>query len=63
MRYLDYEWDLYPDRIVLDNDLNVDRLGWKAGDHFELKNIDGKVILIKVNPVVAFVNGYEVNNV
>lgn len=59
MRYVDYNWDLHRDKIVLDSEINIDKLGWKAGDHFEIKNIDGKVILEKVDPVVKFVKGYK----
>ena len=59
MKYIDYEWDIRNDRIVLDRDLDIDKLGWQAGDHFELKNIDGRVELVKVDPVVKFVKGYK----
>ena len=59
MKYVDYDWDLQPDRIVLDQGLNIDKLGWRAGDHFELKNINGQVQLVKVDPIVKFVKGYE----
>ena len=59
MKYMDYDWDLQPDRIVLDQELNIDKLGWRAGDHFELKNINGQVQLVKVDPIVKFVKGYE----
>jgi hypothetical protein len=48
--------------IILDQELNIDKLGWQAGDHFQLKNINGKSMLVKLDPVVAFCNGYEVNN-
>jgi hypothetical protein len=58
MKYIDYDWDLQHDKIVIDSDINIDKLGWKAGDHFELININGKVILQKVDPVVKFVKGY-----
>jgi hypothetical protein len=59
MKYIDYEWDIRNDRIMLDRDLDIDKLGWQAGDHFELKNIDGRVELVKVDPVVKFVKGYK----
>jgi hypothetical protein len=59
MKYVDYDWDLRRDRIVLDRELNTDKLGWQAGDHFELKNIDGRVELVKVDPIVKFAKGYE----
>jgi len=54
MRYYDYDWDLEPHRILLDAELNVDALGWKGGDYFQVKNIDGRVILVKVDPIVKF---------
>lgn len=59
MKYVDYDWDLQKDKIVIDPEINIDKLGWKAGDHFELTNINGKVILLKVDPLVKFVKGYK----
>ena len=50
---------LHKDKIIIDPDLNIDRLGWKAGDHFEVKNINGKVVLEKVEPLVKFIKGYK----
>jgi hypothetical protein len=55
MLYVDYNWDLSPSGITLDEELNIDKLGWKSGDYFELKNVNGRVRLIKVDPLVAFV--------
>lgn len=62
MLHIDYNWDLYKDRIILDEELNIDKLGWKAGDHFKLTNINGRPMLVKVDPLVAFVEGYKVND-
>ena len=59
MKYLDYEWDLRKDRIILDREINIDKLGWKAGDHFEVRNIDGRVELVKVEPLLKFIKGYK----
>jgi hypothetical protein len=60
MRYYDYEWDLEPNRILLDAELNVDALGWKGGDYFQVKNVDGRVLLVKVDPLVKFlIDGTE----
>ena len=55
MLYFDYTWDLSPNRILLDKELNIDRLGWCAGDCFELRNVNGQAMLVKVDPLVAFV--------
>lgn len=61
MFYLDYSWDLSPSGIILDEELNTDRLGWKAGDHFEFVNRNGRQMLVKVDPLVSFAKGYRVN--
>ena len=55
MKYLDYDWNLSPERIVLDEKLNIDKLGWKAGDCFVVQNVDGRAMLAKVDPLVQFV--------
>ena len=59
MKYYDYDWDLHKDKIVLDQELNIDKLEWRAGDHFEVRNIDGRVELVKVDPIVKFMRGYK----
>jgi hypothetical protein len=59
MKYYDYEWDLEPNRILLDEELNVDRLGWKGGDFFQVKNVAGRVMLVKVDPLVKFLKDGE----
>lgn len=55
MLHFDYSWDLSPNGIILDEELNIDRLGWQAGDCFELKNINGRAMLVKVDPLIVFV--------
>lgn len=59
MKYIDYDWDLRKDKIVLDREINIDKLEWRAGDLFELRNINGRVELTKVDPVVKFFKGYK----
>ncbi len=61
MLYVDYSWDLNPDRLIFDQELDIDKLGWKHGDMFKVVNQNGKAMLIKVDPVVAFNEGYKVN--
>lgn len=55
MRYYDYEWDLYADKIVLDRELDTDKLGWRGGDYFKFVNINGKQMLIKVSDLERFI--------
>jgi hypothetical protein len=54
MRYFDYEWDLEPNRILLDAELNIDKLGWKGGDYFKVTNVNGRAMLVKVDPLEKF---------
>jgi hypothetical protein len=61
MRHFDYDWDLRPNGIILDSELNTDKLGYKHGDLFKFINIDGRQMLVKVDPLEAFVKGYKVN--
>lgn len=61
MKHFDYEWDLDPHRILLDSELNTDRLGYNHGDLFKFINVNGRQMLVKLDPVEQFVKGYSVN--
>ena len=62
MLHYDYTWDLYPNYMVLDPELKVERLGWKEGDYFQLVESNGKKILRKLDPLTRFVvEGKQVN--
>ena len=54
MLHLDYQWYLTERRIVLDQELNTDKLGWKHGDLFKFTNINGQQQLVKLDPLVQF---------
>jgi len=59
MQYFDYEWDLYPNYLKLDNELNVDRLGWNEGDIFRLVTTkNGTRLLKKIDPIEKFARGF-----
>ena len=55
MLHLDYNWDLSPNGILLDEELNIERLGWRDGDYFKVETVNGRRYLRKVDPLVAFV--------
>lgn len=55
MQYIDYTWDLEPNRILFDAELNIDKLGWRHGDYFRVTNVDGQAMLVKVDPVIKFI--------
>ena len=61
MLYVDYNWDCGPNGILLDEEFNSDKLAWKGGDMFKLINRNGRQMLVKVDPVEAFVQGHAVN--
>jgi len=61
MRHYDYDWDLEPEWIKFDPELNIDALGWKAGDCFKIVNRDGCAMLVKLDPLEQFVKGHKVN--
>ena len=56
MKYYDYEWDISSTRILLDSELNTDRIGWKFGDYFKLINKNGRAVLVKVDPLEKFLD-------
>ena len=61
MKHYDYDWDLEPDRIILDKELNIDKLGWRHGDCFKVTNVNGRAMLVKLDPVEQFIKGHKVN--
>ena len=61
MKHYDYEWDLESWGIKFDPELNIDKLGWRAGDCFKITNVDGRAMLVKLDPVEQFVKRQKVN--
>jgi hypothetical protein len=61
MLHYDYEWDIHPNRIIFDRELNIDRLGWQAGDCFKIVNVNGQAMLVKLEEVEQFNKGMKVN--
>ena len=61
MLYVDYTWDCSPNGIILDEEFNSDKLGWKGGDYFKLVNVNGRQILRRVDVVEVFAKGHPVN--
>lgn len=55
MLYVDYTWDCNPNGIILDEEFNSDKLGWKGGDYFQLININGRQILRKITDLEKFI--------
>jgi hypothetical protein len=54
MLYLDYLWDLNPNGLIIDPELNTDRLGWKDGDIFRFSKHEGFKSLTRVECLEKF---------
>ena len=64
MLHFDYTLDIdnHAGTCAFDAELSLDRFGWKPGQLLQVcQGPQGTVILQKVDPVVAFTNGYAVN--
>jgi len=59
MKYYDYNWDLEPEFIKFDSELNIDKLGWRHGDYFQVKNVNGQAMLVKIDPLTKFLKDGE----
>jgi hypothetical protein len=63
MLYIDYNWDLTPETMIPDPELNTDQLEWKEGDYWKVVERDGKKFLRKVDKLEQFVvAGAEIRN-
>jgi hypothetical protein len=61
MNYIGYDFSLTADGIGLDSELNLDKLGWRGGDYFKLINENGQARLIRVDPLVKFLEDGKQN--
>jgi hypothetical protein len=60
MLHLDYNWDLCPNYLKLDDELPVDKLGWREGDMFKFVVAEnGTRLLRKIDPIEKFVLGHS----
>jgi len=58
MKYIDYDLDMTPDRVVLDAELDLERLGWKRGDYFKVDVINGRTQLTKIDELEKFIRRF-----
>ena len=62
MLYIDYRWDLEPERILLDEELDTGKLGWNEGDYFRVKVVNGRKVLVKIDAIEKFILDGTNNN-
>ena len=60
MLYCDYSWDLHDHGIILDKELDASTLSinhkWAEGDYFKLIKHGDRMMLVRVNPPVKFLD-------
>jgi hypothetical protein len=60
MKYYDYSWDLHNWGIQLDEEINAEKLAsnhnWHEGDYFKLIKRGNGMVMVKVDPLVKFLN-------
>ena len=54
MKHIDYVWDLGEGYIIPDEELNLEKLGWKPGQFWQVVVNNGKMSLVLVDPLVQF---------
>jgi hypothetical protein len=55
MLYAGYDWDLSPGGIILDDEINLDKLNWNNGDYFKLVVTDtGRKYLKKIDVIEEY---------
>lgn len=65
MKYYDYSWDLHNWGIQLDEEIDAEKLAnnhnWYEGDYFKLTKRGNRMVMVKVDPLVKFLNdgGYN----
>jgi hypothetical protein len=55
MKYVDYDLDLSKEKIVLDREITLKKLEWNKGDYFEVKEHNGQIELVRVDPLLKFI--------
>lgn len=59
MKYADYDLDLSKEKIVLDKEITLQKLEWHKGDYFKVREENGQVELVRVDPLLKFIKGYK----
>jgi len=55
MLYVDYHWDLSPNSIIPDEELDTKKLGWEIGEYWKTIEVNGKLMFRKVDKLEEFI--------
>jgi len=59
MKYIGYDLVISEEKLVLDKEITLKKLEWHKGDYFEVKEQNGQVELVRVDPLLKFIKGYK----
>jgi len=59
MKYIGYDLVISEEKLVLDKEITLKKLEWNKGDYFEVREHNGQVEFVKVDPLVKFIKGYK----
>jgi hypothetical protein len=59
MKYIGYDLVISEEKMVLDKEITLQKLEWNKGDYFEVKEQDGQIELVRVDPLIKFLRGYK----
>jgi hypothetical protein len=63
MLYVDYNWDLTPNLIIPDKELNTNQLGWETGQYWKIIEVNERLMFVKVDELEKFIlKGVEHGN-
>jgi hypothetical protein len=55
MLYVDYNWDLNPNLIIPDKELNTKKLGWEIGQYWKTVEVNERLMFVKVDELEEFI--------
>jgi hypothetical protein len=54
MKYIGYDLVISEEKLVLDKEITLKKIEWSNGDYFEVKEQNGQVEMVRVDPLLKF---------
>jgi hypothetical protein len=55
MKYIGYDLVISEEKLVLDKEITLKKLEWHKGDYFEVKEQNGQIELVRIDPLLKFI--------
>ena len=59
MKYIGYDLVISEEKLVLDKEITLKKLEWSKGDYFEVKEENGQIELVRIDPLIKFLRGHK----